>query len=196
MQPMMFAPQLFETRQTHKPHPKSKFSEEEDEKLRTLIAEHGDSDWHLIASKMETRNPRQCRERWRNYLCPEVENGPWSEEEDRMLDDIYAMYGPKWKFIATFFPRRTDINIKSRWQVHVRRVNKQLVQRRKVRRPRKPSTLPLPDLPPTTPIAETVRPDVEAQEHIWEDDEFHGFVDAGFLCPDFGPFGSETADWI
>lgn len=103
-----------------RPHPKEKFSAEEDSKLHELVKKYGENNWYYIAQEMDGRNIRQCRERWRNYLSPEVKNGPWTKEEDDLLFYSYKRYGPKWKFIASFFPDRTDINIKSRWQVHTR----------------------------------------------------------------------------
>ena len=200
MQPIMMMPYFSEAPRVRKPHPKSKFSEEEDERLRSLVAEFGDTDWHLIARKMENRNARQCRERWRNYLCPDVDNGPWSEEEDQRLDEMYAIHGPKWKYIANFFPGRTDINIKSRWQVHLRRASKQLIQGRKLPRipksipcsfaSQKPAVLSQPPQPADpAPAAE------DPADQLWDDTEFQDYVDAAYLCPDIAPFGSEAAEW-
>lgn len=107
-----------------KRHPKSKFSDDEDIKLLELVEKYGEN-WSQIASEMDGRNVRQCRERWRNYLSPDVANRPWTEEEDKLLDEKYAQFGPKWKHIASFFAKRTDINIKSRWQVHLRKIRKE-----------------------------------------------------------------------
>ena len=174
MQPYFICPPFGKPARIHKPHPKVKFTDAEDERLRELVATYGPLDWHVIADHMENRNARQCRERWRNYLCPEVENGPWTDEEDRLLDEKFAIYGPKWKMIATFFPSRTDINIKSRWQVHLRRANKiQLEQRsRRTRAPKKPA-LPVPCIQPT-----------ELEDSFLDDESFQGYVDAAYLNPD------------
>ena len=40
----------------------------EDEMLRGLVAKHGTQQWALIASEMNNRNGKQCRERWHNQL--------------------------------------------------------------------------------------------------------------------------------
>jgi hypothetical protein len=37
----------------------------------------------------------------------------------------HSEYGASWKRIAAFFPTRTDINIKSRWQLIQRRLRKE-----------------------------------------------------------------------
>ncbi|OHT09792.1 hypothetical protein TRFO_21141 [Tritrichomonas foetus] len=109
----------------HRAHPKSKFTPEEDEILRTVVEECGQSDWVEIAKRMPNgRNARQCRDRWQNYLSPDVVNGPWTEDEEALLVQKYNEIGPYWKQIATFFPTRTDINIKSRWNLRERRLKK------------------------------------------------------------------------
>ena len=114
-----------------KANKKSKFSQEEDSKLINLVNQFGDNNWNIIALHMDGRNVRQCRERWRHYLSPSVSNAPWTMMEDYLLDQKYAEYGPKWKKIAEFFPNRTDINIKNRFllkQRHMERLTSQIAE--------------------------------------------------------------------
>lgn len=110
---------------THKPHPKTKFTPEEDEMIRKLVDEIGEDNWQAVAERMPGRNTRQCRERWRNYLSPNVERGPWTKEEDELLQQKYQEYGARWIKIAPFFPQRTDINVKNRWLMLQRHIKKQ-----------------------------------------------------------------------
>ena len=91
------------------------FSIEEDAKLRFLVLQYGTSDFKKIASMMPGRSTRQVRERYKNYLSPEINNGPWSRDEDNLLRQKYNELGPKWSKIAEFFPSRSDINVKNRW---------------------------------------------------------------------------------
>ncbi|OHS96096.1 hypothetical protein TRFO_37767 [Tritrichomonas foetus] len=91
------------------------FSPQEDETLKQLVSQYGDKDWKLIARKMPNRSTRQCRERYKNYLAPEIKNGPWTREEDELLRSKYQEFGPRWSTIATFFESRSDVNIKNRW---------------------------------------------------------------------------------
>jgi hypothetical protein len=107
-----------------KPHPKAKFSPAEDEHLADLVRQNGTTDWVAISHMMPGRNSRQCRDRWLNYLSPEVGNGPWSPEEEQLLLQKYEECGAVLKHIATFFPGRTDINVKSRWLLIQRRLRK------------------------------------------------------------------------
>ncbi|OHT05631.1 hypothetical protein TRFO_26508 [Tritrichomonas foetus] len=114
-----------------KAHPRSKFTPEEDEVLKSLVTRLGTNDWQTISHQMGGRNARQCRDRWQNYLCPDVVNGPWSDEEEELLVQKFQELGPSWKQIASFFPTRTDINIKSRWHLRERRIKKEELQKKK-----------------------------------------------------------------
>jgi hypothetical protein len=89
----------------------------EDILLRKLVSEIGENNWARIAAEMRNRNPRQCRERWFNYLSPNIRNVPWTDVEDALLVNKVKEYGQSWHRIAQFFPMRTDINIKNRYHV-------------------------------------------------------------------------------
>jgi hypothetical protein len=114
-----------ETISKHRPGyftPKIKFTTQEDNHLRELVARFGTSDWRRIASAMGTRNPRQCRERWRNYVNPQVAEPPdWTEEEDTRLEVAYAAVGARWMALASYFPGRSMVNVKNRVLVLKRR---------------------------------------------------------------------------
>lgn len=109
-----------------------KFTLEEDTKLKELVEKLGNKNWQSISDLMPGRNARQCRDRWRNYLSPDVVNGPWTDEEDELLMNKYEKLGPSWKHIAKFFPTRTDINIKSRWNLKQRRIKKEELLKKRI----------------------------------------------------------------
>lgn len=111
-----------------KTHPRMPFTSQEDELLSKLVKTYGTNNWQSISAQIPGRNARQCRDRWLNYLSPDVVNGPWTAEEEELLVEKYKEFGPSWKQIATFFPTRTDINIKSRWNLIKRRDQKQKLQ--------------------------------------------------------------------
>ena len=104
---------------------KLKFTAEEDEKLKMLVLSHGTSSWAFIARLMGTRNHRQCRERWKNYINPALRNDPWTFEEDQLLVDKYAEFGSRWNRIAKFFTNRSDNSIRNRWQLMLRQWERQ-----------------------------------------------------------------------
>lgn len=94
---------------------RQKFTSEEDQKLKELVLELGESNWNEVANRIGTRTARQCRERFKNYLSPSIKNDPWTEVDNETLRLKYAEYGPKWSQIAKFFPTRSEVNIKNHW---------------------------------------------------------------------------------
>lgn len=95
---------------------RSRFSPEEDELLKSLVVKHGDSDWKLIASKMNKRNERQVRDRWRIWLDPNVNREPFTGDEDELIRELYESFGPKWVMFTKYFNKRTDVALKCRWK--------------------------------------------------------------------------------
>ena len=70
---------------------------------------------------MPNRTSRQCRDRYRNYLDPQIMNTAWKKEEDILLLEKYNIFGSKWSIIAQFFPNRTANNIKNRYNYTLKR---------------------------------------------------------------------------
>jgi hypothetical protein len=95
--------------------PHEKFTPADDEKLRSLVETHGTADWLVIAEQMNDKNGRQCKERWLNYLAPELNTAAWGADEDSLLMQKYGEFGSKWVAIAKFFPNRTDAMVKNRF---------------------------------------------------------------------------------
>ncbi|EAX94254.1 Myb-like DNA-binding domain containing protein [Trichomonas vaginalis G3] len=104
---------------------KNAFTEEEDQKLITLVREYGCSDWNTIVHFMPGRTTRQIRERYKLYLAPEIKSDPWTEDEDKLLHELYAKHGPKWATFTPYFNNRTPINIKNRYKQIIRHVVRQ-----------------------------------------------------------------------
>lgn len=98
------------------------FSPDEDTLLKALIEKYG-FQWNAIADHMPSRNSRQCRDRWNNYLRPKINQSPWTEAEDKLLYQKYGEYGPKWYLLSEFFNNRTLNNIKNRWNTIYRKSN-------------------------------------------------------------------------
>ena len=112
-----------------KPH--AKFTHEDDELLKMLVAQFGENDWSTIAANMPGRNVRQCKERWMYYLNPHLNTTPWTREEDMLLLEKQREFGSKWVKIAMFFPHRTDAMVKNRFQVLNRKMTKEFEMRMK-----------------------------------------------------------------
>ena len=94
---------------------KNYFTKEEDDKIKKLVKQFGTGCWPIIASFMNGRTPKQCRDRYSHYLFPGIFQGEWSNEEDELLIKKYKELGPKWSYIQNYFPNRNAISIKNRW---------------------------------------------------------------------------------
>ena len=91
-----------------------KFSTEEDQKLIKLVQKHGQSDWIFISEFMPNRNSRQCRDRWNNYLNPNLNKAEWTNEEISMLMMHHESLGNQWTLISTFFPGRSKNEVRNK----------------------------------------------------------------------------------
>lgn len=97
------------------------FTPEEDEKIKHLVNLYGNKHWSVIASFLVRRTPKQCRDRYTNYLVPGLFKGEWSNDEDDLLKKLYIQNGPKWSVFKNHFPGRSANSIKNRWNYFLSR---------------------------------------------------------------------------
>lgn len=94
---------------------RQKFTEYEDKLLEILVQKEGINNWDVIASKITGRSPKQCRDRWKHYLCPYANKTEWTAEQEALLMKLIEIYGHKWSIIESFFPGRTSIGIRNHY---------------------------------------------------------------------------------
>ncbi|XP_036405588.1 transcriptional activator Myb isoform X3 [Megalops cyprinoides] len=99
---------------------KTRWTREEDEKLKKLVEHHGSEDWKVIASFLPNRTDVQCQHRWQKVLNPELIKGPWTKEEDQRVIELVQKYGPKrWSVIAKHLKGRIGKQCRERWHNHL-----------------------------------------------------------------------------
>mmetsp|Transcript_215 Transcript_215/g.432 ORF Transcript_215/g.432 Transcript_215/m.432 type:complete len:452 (+) Transcript_215:231-1586(+) len=110
------------------------WTEEEDKKLMalvdavlesTLFANPSESHetllvqtkfWQEVAREINGRSSKQCRERWKNSLDPNICHTVWKLEEDLKLLALHDEMGNKWSAIASALPGRTENGVKTRFK--------------------------------------------------------------------------------
>ncbi|KAK8863951.1 hypothetical protein M9Y10_011645 [Tritrichomonas musculus] len=94
------------------------FTEQENQIIRQLVKLMGE-DWEAISKRLPGRTPKQCHDRYINYLREGLKSGPWSSQEDDILINMYKAIGPKWSKMMVNLPGRSGNDIKNRWHKHL-----------------------------------------------------------------------------
>lgn len=90
------------------------FTKEEDARLERLVRLFGTVEWGSIAARMPTRNARQCRDRYNNYVNPNLKTGGWTQTEDEQLENLYALHGPQWTLLSQLVGNRSVNALRNR----------------------------------------------------------------------------------
>lgn len=106
---------------------KNLFTVAEDKILLSLVNKYGKNNWPLISNCMKQynfdRNVRQCKDRYFHYLNPTISNYiNWTAEEDDLLLKFVQKFGKKWKLSENLFLGRTEVSIRNRYQVIMRKI--------------------------------------------------------------------------
>ncbi len=93
---------------------KNIWSREEDNLLRSLVAQHGAKKWSNIAKYFENKSSVQCSARFRR-MKRGIKKAPWSTQEDSLLLELMKLYGKDWTVIANIMKTRTGKQIRERF---------------------------------------------------------------------------------
>jgi hypothetical protein len=97
---------------------KGKWDKEEDRHILAAVEEHGPK-WNEIAKTFPNRNAKQIRNRYINYLDPNISQERFTTAEDIAILDMYNVYGGRWKLIKQYLPNRSSDMIKNRFVYHI-----------------------------------------------------------------------------
>jgi len=110
--------------------PRNYWDHIEDMRLLGLIEKHGEK-WSKIASLMRGRTGKQVRDRYINYLRPNIKQQEWSQEEDDLLQKLYEEFGNKWSKISVYLRGRTENQVKNRFHAAERREKRMREKKKK-----------------------------------------------------------------
>jgi hypothetical protein len=101
---------------------KNRFSKEENELILCCLKNNCSFE-HI--SKMIRRPARYIREHCKNYLDPQINRSPFTPSEDETLLRLVEEHGHKWTyFIKLYFSKRTDNDLRNRWNTLMKRKEK------------------------------------------------------------------------
>eukprot|EP00501_MAST-03F_sp_TOSAG23-6_P001041 GSMAST32.ASY1.ANO1.1083.1 assembled CDS len=112
---------------------KGPWSKSEDELLRSYMTDRLPKDvkWAEVAQNLVGRLGKQCRERWFNHLHPDLNKGPWTEEEEAIMFKEQGKIGNKWCQIARLLPGRSENMVKNKWHSLCRKNNNRKRRKKK-----------------------------------------------------------------
>jgi Myb-like DNA-binding protein FlbD len=122
-------------------HKRGPWSQQEDQLLLHLVSVHGAHNWVRISSTIQTRSPKQCRERFHQNLKPNLNHDPITPEEGILIEQMVAEMGKRWAEIARRLRGRSDNAVKNWWNGGMNRRRRNNQQRRaefEVRHPHQP----------------------------------------------------------
>jgi hypothetical protein len=97
--------------------PRTYFSTDEDALLLHAVQIFGQNNWKSVARLVPGKTVRQCRERFRSHLSRLVSRNPFASDEDELLLQLVAQYGPKWSQFAPSFRSRSPAALKARFRL-------------------------------------------------------------------------------
>ncbi|GIL77109.1 hypothetical protein Vretimale_3210 [Volvox reticuliferus] len=95
------------------------WSQEESEWLIQVVSKTSTNldniNWQDVAKQVPGRTGKQCREKWKNDLRPNICKEPWSLKEEYVLAVAHSLHGNRWSEVAKYLPTRPENTIKNRW---------------------------------------------------------------------------------
>ncbi|KAK5700707.1 hypothetical protein LTR97_005224 [Elasticomyces elasticus] len=129
-------------------HKRGPWSQTEDSYLVHLVGLHGAANWVRISSALQTRSPKQCRERFHQNLKPNLNHDPISPEEGVLIEQMVGEMGKRWAEIARRLRGRSDNAVKNWWNGGMNRRRRSNHSRRPDADARQSAQMAAPEMPP------------------------------------------------
>lgn len=97
----------------HCPYSRVQWTNEDNEKIVNHVKRFGSKNWKYVATEIQTKNAKQCRDHYNDVLDPQIRNSIWTREEGKTLLLKFEQFGPHWSKIKRFLPGRTTGMIKN-----------------------------------------------------------------------------------
>ncbi|CAD8127930.1 unnamed protein product [Paramecium sonneborni] len=109
--------------------------QEEEELLKEEVESSNNLKWNEIQFQIFMKSngryfkkAKQCRERWNNYLDPQINRSNWKPEEDLFLMKLSQSEGLKWSKISQKMKNRTENQVKNRFKSLINKETKEQQQ--------------------------------------------------------------------
>ena len=165
---------------------KHRFTPQEDALIKELVETVGIKGWREVAARLPGLGFRQVRERYVNYIQQHTAIKEWTREEDDLLLQKYQELGSKWSRMAPLFPGRTDVHLRNRMRLLLRRMKKSEAALRlpeiPTRQQMSPASSPIPvSAPSGAPLGEQIMVEEADFDVFFDDSEFLDSVCFGEL---------------
>jgi hypothetical protein len=89
--------------------------------LGLLVSTIGIGSWPQVSHSMGTRTANQCRERYYNFVKPDLNHSPITTEEAGMIIYMVGKIGRRWAHISRYLENRSESAVKNWWYGYARR---------------------------------------------------------------------------
>ena len=72
----------------------------EDEVLKAAVMKYGLNQWSRISSLISRKSAKECKDRWYEWLDPNIKKTEWTREEEEKLLYLVKIFPSQWRTIA------------------------------------------------------------------------------------------------